>query len=163
EAFRKIKVDIDPLHISERNYQVEHMIDLLYLIEGEKSLNVRKNQNDIPEDLKTHYVYITDFDRLDLLQKHILTCPGSNKASQRLILPEEEAKEIEADEKDKEENTIKEAEQIAVLYRYTIHCLDGTTQKPVINRESENIINDLIENLQEDLEVILDKLREIAP
>ncbi|CAG8508956.1 8372_t:CDS:2 [Cetraspora pellucida] len=116
EAFRKIKVDIDPLHISERNYQVEHMIDLLYLIEGEESLNDRKNQNDIPEGLKTHY-------------KHILTYPGPNKASQRLILPEE----------------------------------DRTTQKPVINRESENIIKDLMENLQEDLEVILDKLCEIAP
>ncbi|CAG8570359.1 20463_t:CDS:2, partial [Gigaspora rosea] len=188
EAFGKIKVDIDPLHISERNYQVEHMIDLLYLTEGEESLNDRKNQNDIPEGLKTHYVYITDFERLmhkwnnhhdkkyfcrkclrfpysrlDLLQKHILTCPGPNKASQCLILPEEEAKEIEADEKDKEENTIKEAEQIAVSYGYTIHCSDRTMQKPVINRESENIIKDLMENLQEDLEVILDKLREIAP
>ncbi|CAG8725261.1 17074_t:CDS:2, partial [Dentiscutata heterogama] len=54
EAFRKIKVDIDPLHISKRNYQVEYMIDLLYLI-GEESLNDRKNQNDIPEGLKTHY------------------------------------------------------------------------------------------------------------
>ncbi|CAG8805550.1 3900_t:CDS:1, partial [Racocetra fulgida] len=55
EAFGKIKVDIDPLHISEHNYQVEHMIDLLYLTEGEESLNDRKNQNDIPEGLKTHY------------------------------------------------------------------------------------------------------------
>ncbi|CAG8842431.1 14127_t:CDS:2, partial [Racocetra persica] len=73
------------------------------------------------------------------------------------------AKEIEADEKDKEENTIKEVEQIAVSYRYTIHYSDRTTQKPVINRESKNIIKDLMENLQEDLEVILDKLREIAP
>ncbi|CAG8718520.1 4264_t:CDS:2, partial [Dentiscutata erythropus] len=106
EAFGKIKVDIDPLHISERNYQVEHMIDLLYLIEGEESLNDRKNQNDIPEGLKTYYVYITNFERLmykwnnhhdkkyfcrkwlrflysrlDLLQKYILTCPGPNKAS----------------------------------------------------------------------------------
>ncbi|CAG8680218.1 9058_t:CDS:2, partial [Paraglomus brasilianum] len=34
----------------------------------------------------------------------------------------------------------------------------GTTQKPVINRESENIIKDLLENLQEDLDVIKDKL-----
>ncbi|CAG8843306.1 8631_t:CDS:2, partial [Racocetra persica] len=33
EVFRKIKVDIDPLYISERNYQVEHMLDLLYLKE----------------------------------------------------------------------------------------------------------------------------------
>ena len=62
--FRKIKVDIDPLHISERNYQVEHMIDLLYLTEGEENLNDRKNTNDIPEGLKTHYVFITDFTRL---------------------------------------------------------------------------------------------------
>ncbi|CAG8762662.1 3941_t:CDS:2, partial [Gigaspora rosea] len=164
EVFGKIKVDIDPLHISERNYQVEHMIDLLYLTEGEESLNDRKNPNDIPEELRTHYVLITDFtrlmrkwnnhhgkkyfcrkclrfpySRLDLLQEHILTCPGPNKASQRLILPEE-------------------AEQIAVSYGYTIHCSDGTTQKPVINRESENIIKDLMENLQEDLDVILDKL-----
>ncbi|CAG8821353.1 15857_t:CDS:2, partial [Racocetra fulgida] len=52
-----------------------------------------------------------------------------------LITMDLEAKEIEADEKDKEENTIKEAEQIAVSYGYTIHYL----------------------------EVILDKLREIAP
>ncbi|CAG8638972.1 11939_t:CDS:1, partial [Diversispora eburnea] len=64
EAFGKIIVDIDPLHISERNYQVEHMIDLLYLTEGEESLNDRKNPNDIPEGLKTHYVLITDFTRL---------------------------------------------------------------------------------------------------
>ncbi|CAG8620566.1 8864_t:CDS:1, partial [Ambispora gerdemannii] len=64
EVFRKIKVDIDPLHISERNYQVEHMIDLLYLTEGEENLNDRKNTNDIPEGLKTHYVFITDFTRL---------------------------------------------------------------------------------------------------
>ncbi|RIB03618.1 hypothetical protein C2G38_2287072, partial [Gigaspora rosea] len=183
------------------------MIDLLYLTEGEESLNDRKNPNDIPEELRTHYVLITDFtrlmrkwnnhhgkkyfcrkclrfpySRLDLLQEHILTCPGPNKASQRLILPEEgknyvkpkyiknmlikpylisvdlESKEIEEEEKDKEGNTIKIAEQIAVSYGYTIHCSDGTTQKPVINRESENIIKDLMENLQEDLDVILDKL-----
>ncbi|CAG8832716.1 12364_t:CDS:1, partial [Racocetra persica] len=63
-----------------------------------------------------------------------------------------EAKEIEADKKDKEENTIKEAEQIAVSYGYTIYCSDRTMQKLVINRESENIIKDLMENLQEDLE-----------
>ena len=50
EVFGKIKVDIDPLHISERNYQVEHMIDLLYLTEGEENLNDRKNTNDIQKD-----------------------------------------------------------------------------------------------------------------
>ncbi|CAJ0643580.1 12690_t:CDS:2 [Entrophospora sp. SA101] len=212
EVFGKIKVDIDPLHISERNYQVKHMIDLLYLTEGEENLNDRKNANDIPEGLKTHYVFITDFtrlmrkwnnhhgkkyfcrkclrfpySRLDLLEKHIPTCPGPSKAPQRLILPEEgknyvkpkyfknmlkkpylitmdlEAEEIEVEKKDNEENTIKLAEQKAISYGYTIHCSDGTTQKPVINRESENIIKDLMENLQEDLEVILDKLREIVP
>ncbi|CAG8703179.1 17035_t:CDS:10, partial [Dentiscutata erythropus] len=108
EAFGKIKVDIDPLYILERNYQVEHMIDLLYLTE-------------------------------DLLEKHIPTCPEPNKAPQQLILPEE-------------------AEQKAVSYGYTIHCSDRTIQKPVINRKSENIIKDLIKNLQEDLDVILDKL-----
>ncbi|CAG8718890.1 3405_t:CDS:2, partial [Dentiscutata heterogama] len=64
EAFGTIKVDIDPLHISERNYQVEHMIDLLYLTESEENLNDRKNPNDIPEGLKTHYILITDFTRL---------------------------------------------------------------------------------------------------
>ncbi|CAG8677818.1 3025_t:CDS:2, partial [Dentiscutata heterogama] len=80
EVFRKIKVDIDLLHISERNYQVEHMIDLLYLTEGEENLNDRKNTNDIPEGLKT---------RLDLLEKHIPTCTGASKEPQRLILPEE--------------------------------------------------------------------------
>ncbi|CAG8646728.1 10697_t:CDS:1, partial [Diversispora eburnea] len=64
EAFGKIIVDIDPLHISERNYQVDNMIDLLYLTEGEENLNDRKNKNDIPEGLKTHYVLITDFTRL---------------------------------------------------------------------------------------------------
>ncbi|CAG8663997.1 11518_t:CDS:2, partial [Paraglomus brasilianum] len=164
EVFGKIKVDIDPLHISERNYQVEHMIDLLYLTEGEENLNDRKNTNDIPEGLKTHYVFITDFTRLmHLLEKHIPTCPGPSKAPQRLILPEEEAEEIEVEEKDKEGNTIKIAEQKAVSYGYTIHCSDGTTQKPVINRESENIIKDLMENLQEDLDVILDKLCDPLP
>ncbi|CAJ0643582.1 12691_t:CDS:10 [Entrophospora sp. SA101] len=179
EVFGKIKVDIDPLHISERNYQVKHMIDLLYLTEGEENLNDRKNANDIPEGLKTHYVFITDFtrlmrkwnnhhgkkyfcrkclrfpySRLDLLEKHIPTCPGPSKAPQRLILPEEgknyvkpkyfknmlkkpylitmdlEAEEIEVEEKDNEENTIKLAEQKAISYGYTIHCSDGTTQKP---------------------------------
>jgi len=40
------------------------MIDLLYLTEGEENLNDRKNTNDIPEGLKTHYVFITDFTRL---------------------------------------------------------------------------------------------------
>ncbi|CAG8674731.1 14574_t:CDS:2, partial [Racocetra fulgida] len=208
EAFGKIKVDIDPLHISERNYQVEHMIDFLYLTESEENLNDRKNPNDIPEGLKTHYILITDFtrlmhkwnnhhdkkyfcrkclrfpySRLDLLEKHIPTCTGASKAPQRLILPEEgknyvkpkyiknmlmkpylismdlEAEEVKVEEKDKEGNTIKIAEQKAVSYGYTIHCSDGTTQKPVINRESENIIKDLMENLQEDLDVILDKLR----
>ncbi|CAG8642521.1 5541_t:CDS:2, partial [Ambispora gerdemannii] len=68
------------------------------------------------------------------------------------------AEENEVEEKDKEGNTIKIAEQKAVLYEYTIHCSDGTTQKPVINHESENIIKDLMENLQEDLDVIKDKL-----
>ncbi|CAG8660298.1 24557_t:CDS:10 [Gigaspora margarita] len=186
--------DIDKFEENNSNYTInifrpvynEHMIDLLYLTEGEENLNDRKNKNNIPEGLKTHYVLITDFtrlmrkwnnhhrkkyfcqkclqfpySRLDLLQKHILTCPGSSKAPQRLILPEEdlEGKEIEVEKKDNKENTIKEAEQIAVSYGYTIYCSDGTTQKPVINRESENIIKDLIENLQEDLDVILDKLR----
>ena len=42
------------------------MIDLLYLTEGEENLNDRKNTNDIPEGLKTHYVFITDFTRLML-------------------------------------------------------------------------------------------------
>ncbi|CAG8718518.1 4263_t:CDS:2 [Dentiscutata erythropus] len=71
-----------------------------------------------------------------------------------------EAKEIEADEKDKEENTKKKAEQIAVSYGYTIHCSDRTTQKLVINQESENIIKNLMENLQEDLEICEEKLHE---
>ncbi|CAG8780414.1 3669_t:CDS:2, partial [Racocetra persica] len=133
EVFGKIKVDIDPLHISKRNYQVEHILDLLYLTEGEENLNDRKNTNDIPEGLKTHYVFITDFTRLmHLLEKHIPTCPGPTV-------------------------------QKAISYGYTIYCSDETTQKLVINRESENIIKDLIENLQENLEVILDKLREIVP
>ncbi|CAG8668793.1 11561_t:CDS:2, partial [Paraglomus brasilianum] len=39
-----------------------------------------------------------------------------------------------------------EAEEIEVEKK------DGTTQKPVINHESENIIKDLMENLQEDLD-----------
>ncbi|CAG8663712.1 9938_t:CDS:1, partial [Paraglomus brasilianum] len=39
----------------------------------------------------------------------------------------------------------------------------GTTQKPVINRESENIIKDLLENPQEDLDVIKDKLCDPVP
>jgi len=105
------------------------------------------------------------YSRLDLLQKHIPTCPGPSKASQRLILPEEgknyvkpkyiknmlmkpylitmdlEAKEVEEEKKDKEENTMKIAEQKAISYGYTIHCSDGTTQKPVINRESDNIMS----------------------
>ncbi|CAG8790145.1 8798_t:CDS:1, partial [Racocetra persica] len=51
------------------------------------------------------------------------------------------------EEKDKKGNAIKIAEQIAVSYRYTIHCLDRTTQKLVINQESENIIKDLMKNL----------------
>ncbi|CAG8834321.1 14724_t:CDS:2, partial [Racocetra persica] len=128
EVFRKIKVDIDLLYISERNYQVEHMLDLLYLTEGEENLNDQKNTNDIPEGLKTHYVFITDFTRLmHLLEKHIPTCPGPT-------------------------------EQKAISYEYTIHCSDGTTQKPVINQESENIIKDLMENLQEDLEICEEKL-----
>ncbi|CAG8758683.1 25382_t:CDS:2, partial [Dentiscutata erythropus] len=155
KAFGKIKVDIDPLFISEQNYQIEHMIDLLYLTEGEENLNNQKNPNDIPEGLKTHYVFITNFiqlmhkwnnhhdkkyfcqkclrfpySRLDLLEKHIPTCPGPNKALQRLILPEEEAEEAKVEEKDKEGNTIKIAKQKAVSYRYTIHCSDGTIQKP---------------------------------
>ncbi|CAG8511888.1 7299_t:CDS:2, partial [Racocetra persica] len=188
EMFRKIKVNIDPLHISERNYQVEYILDLLYLTEGEENLNDRKNTNDILEGLKTHYIFITDFTRLmHLLERHIPTCPGPSKAPQRLILPEEvknyvkpkyfknilkkpylitmdlEAEEIEVEKTDNEENTIKLAKQKAISYGYTIHCSDGTTQKPVINRESENIIKDLMENLQEDLEVILNKLREIVP
>jgi len=71
--------------------------------------------------------------------------------------------EIEVEEKDKEGNTKKIAEQKAVSYGYTIHCSDGTTQKPIINRESENIIKDLIENFQEDLDVIKDKLCDPVP
>ena len=80
-----------------------------------------------------------------------------------LITMDLEAEEIEVEKKDNEENTIKLAEQKAISYGYTIHCSDGTTQKPVINRESENIIKDLMENLQEDLDVILDKLCDPLP
>ncbi|CAG8816744.1 3399_t:CDS:2, partial [Cetraspora pellucida] len=123
EAFGKIKVDIDPLHISERNYQVEHMIYLLYLIEDfERLMHKWNNYHDKKYFCRKCLRF--SYSRLDLLQKHILTCPGPNKASQRLILPEED------------KNYVK----------------PKTMQKPVINRESENIIKDLIENLQEDLE-----------
>ena len=80
-----------------------------------------------------------------------------------LITMDLEAEEIEVEKKDNEENTIKLAEQKAISYGYTIHCSDGTTQKPVINRESENIIKDLLENLQENLDVIKDKLCNPVP
>ncbi|CAG8458687.1 9700_t:CDS:2 [Acaulospora morrowiae] len=93
EVFRKIKVDINSLHISKRNYQVKHMIDLLYLTK--------------------------DFTRLMHKWNNYY---GPSKASQHLIFPEEEAKEIEAEEKDKEGNTIKEAKQIARKYQTTNKC-----------------------------------------
>ncbi|CAG8540200.1 16128_t:CDS:10 [Cetraspora pellucida] len=144
EAFRKIKVDIDLLHISECNYQVEHMIDLLYLTEGSNKAS--------------QYLILSEEDKNYVKPKYI----KNMLMKPYLITMDLEAKEIEADEKDKEENTIKEVKQIAVSYGYTIYCSDRTTQKPVINQKSENIIKDLMENLQEDLEVILDKLCEIA-
>ncbi|CAG8663141.1 269_t:CDS:2, partial [Acaulospora morrowiae] len=161
EAFRKIIVDIDLLHISERNYQVAHMIDLLYLTEDFERL-LHKWNNHHGKKYFCRKCLRFPYSRLDLLQEHIPKCPGSSKASQYLILPEE-AEEIEVEKEDKEGNTIKEAEQKVISYEYTIHCSDGKTQKPVINRESKNIIKDLMYNLQEDLDVILNKLCDPLP
>ncbi|CAG8666260.1 4083_t:CDS:2, partial [Ambispora gerdemannii] len=157
-----LKTNKKPPHLNEIR-RLRRNGNIANFEEGEENLNDRKNPNDIPEGLRTHYVLITDFTRL--MQKHIPTCPGPSKAPQRLILPEEdlEAEEIEVEKKDNEGNTVKVAEQKAISYGYTIHCSDGTTQKPVINRESENIIKDLLENLQEDLDVIKDKLCDPVP
>ncbi|GBC07003.1 hypothetical protein RclHR1_00720012 [Rhizophagus clarus] len=54
QATRKL----DPLHISEYNYQREHLVDLILFTEGEEDLRDRRNINDIPEGLNTHYCLI---------------------------------------------------------------------------------------------------------
>ncbi|CAG8484298.1 11398_t:CDS:2, partial [Acaulospora morrowiae] len=186
EAFGKIIVDIDPLHISEQNYQVAHMIDLLYLTEDFERL-LHKWNNHHGKKYFCRKCLRFPYSRLDLLQEHIPKCLGPSKASQHLILSEEgnnyvkpkyiknimikpylismdlEAEEIKVEKEDKEGNTIKEVEQKVISYGYTIHCSDGKTQKPVINRESKNVIKDLMYNLQEDLDVILDKLCDPLP
>ena len=49
---------IDPFCISEYNYQRGHMVDLIIFTEGEEDLRDRRNINDIPEGLNTHYCLI---------------------------------------------------------------------------------------------------------
>ena len=49
---------LDPLRISEYNYQRENMVDLILFTEGEEDLRDRRNINDIPEGLNTHYCLI---------------------------------------------------------------------------------------------------------
>ena len=49
---------LDPLRISEYNYQREHLVDLILFTEGEENLKDRHNINDIPEGLNTHYCII---------------------------------------------------------------------------------------------------------
>ncbi|GBB97654.1 hypothetical protein RclHR1_30280002 [Rhizophagus clarus] len=103
QATRKL----DPLHISEYNYQREHLVDLILFTEGEEDLRDRRNINDIPDGLNTHYCLINGengwnqimrtwnkhhgrkyfcrhcmippFTKLDLLQEHIEhNCHGRN-------------------------------------------------------------------------------------
>ncbi|GES97148.1 hypothetical protein GLOIN_2v1765053 [Rhizophagus clarus] len=50
--------NLDPLCISEYNYQRENVVDLILFTEGEKDLRDRCNINDIPEGLNTHYCLI---------------------------------------------------------------------------------------------------------
>ncbi|PKY40737.1 hypothetical protein RhiirA4_495693 [Rhizophagus irregularis] len=98
---------VDPLRISEFNYQREHLVDLILFTEGEEDLRDRHNINDISEGLNTHYCLINGengwnqimrtwnkyhgrkyfcrhymiapFTRLDLLEEHIKhNCHGRN-------------------------------------------------------------------------------------
>ncbi|PKK58047.1 hypothetical protein RhiirC2_796946 [Rhizophagus irregularis] len=98
---------LDPLHIFEYNYRREHLVDLILFTQGEETLTDRRNINDIPEDLNTHYCLINGeagwhrvmrnwnkhhghkyfcrhylrapFSRLDLLEEHIaFNCHGRN-------------------------------------------------------------------------------------
>ncbi|CAB4411782.1 unnamed protein product [Rhizophagus irregularis] len=91
---------LDPLRISEYNYQKEHLIDLILFTQGEEGLTDRRNINDMnPEGFNTHYCLINGeagwhrimrnwnkhhdhkyfcryclrapFSRLDLLEEHI--------------------------------------------------------------------------------------------
>ncbi|PKB95476.1 hypothetical protein RhiirA5_385992 [Rhizophagus irregularis] len=98
---------LDPLRISEYNYRREHLVDLILFTQGEETLTDRRNINDIPEDLNTHYCLINGeagwhrimrnwnkhhghkyfcrhclrapFSRLDLLEEYIaFNCHGRN-------------------------------------------------------------------------------------
>ncbi|RGB38846.1 hypothetical protein C1646_755162 [Rhizophagus diaphanus] len=99
---------LDPLRISEYNYQREHLVDLILFTQGEESLTDRCNINDMnPGGLNTHYCLINGeagwhrimrnwnkhhghkyfcrhclrapFSRLDLLEDHIAhNCHGRN-------------------------------------------------------------------------------------
>ncbi|CAB4378314.1 unnamed protein product [Rhizophagus irregularis] len=99
---------LDPLRISEYNYQREHLIDLILFTQGEEGLTDRRNINDMnPEGFNTHYCLINGeagwhrimrnwnkhhdhkyfcrhclrapFSRLDLLEEHIAyNCHGRN-------------------------------------------------------------------------------------
>ncbi|POG57974.1 hypothetical protein GLOIN_2v1488958 [Rhizophagus irregularis DAOM 181602=DAOM 197198] len=98
---------LDPLRISEYNYRREHLVDLILFTQGEEGLTDRRNINDVPEGLNTHYCLINGeagwhrimrnwnkhhdhkyfcrhclrapFSRLDLLEDHIaFNCHGRN-------------------------------------------------------------------------------------
>ncbi|CAG8478362.1 12106_t:CDS:10, partial [Racocetra fulgida] len=56
QATRKL----DPLRISEYNYQREHMVDLILFTEGEEDLRDHCNINEIPPGLNMHYCLIND-------------------------------------------------------------------------------------------------------
>ncbi|GBB93242.1 hypothetical protein RclHR1_21380002 [Rhizophagus clarus] len=49
---------LDPLRLSEYNYQREHLVDLILFTEGEEDLRDRRNINEVPPGLNTHYCLI---------------------------------------------------------------------------------------------------------
>ncbi|GBC09373.1 hypothetical protein RclHR1_08800006 [Rhizophagus clarus] len=54
----QLSAKLDPLRISEYNYKRKHMVDLILFTEGEEDLRDRRNNNEIPPGLNTHYCLI---------------------------------------------------------------------------------------------------------
>ncbi|CAG8536682.1 1660_t:CDS:2, partial [Dentiscutata heterogama] len=169
QATRKL----DPLCLSEYNYQREYIVDLILFTKGEKDLRDCYNINEIPPGLNTHYCLISS--KMDgirsceieiSIMKHIkynYHSRNNPNAGQREIFTE---KDLKADSDPVENNiinekTVKLQKQKPNSYGYALIQTDGKLAKEIVRR-TPNSIAESWKSMQRDLEkIIKPKLRNL--
>ncbi|PKC61714.1 hypothetical protein RhiirA1_466131 [Rhizophagus irregularis] len=154
---------LDPLRISEFNYQREHLVDLILFTEEEEDLRDRHNINDISEGLNTHYCLINGENGWNQIMRTWNKYHGRKYfCRQREIFPEKGmlmkfknykamknvpfyfVKDLEADSDPIEnsiinEKTIKLRKQKPNSYSYTLIQTDGKLAKEIARRTPNSI------------------------